>query len=88
MKGNGFIYTKEELEQFKNVNIDNLASENLADISGMKIDTKEPIEKRCEKYFDTVKNPYTFRVGKVGVKVNFVGNNDFANSLANLASIN
>ena len=46
MKGNGFIYTKEELEQLKNVNIDNLASENLADISSIKIDTKEPIEKR------------------------------------------
>ncbi len=88
MKGNGFIYTKKELEQFKNVDIDDLASENLADISGMKIDTKEPIEKRCEKYFDTVKNPYAFRVGKVGVKVNFVGRNDFADSLANLASIN
>lgn len=87
MKGNGFIYTKEELEQLKNVNIDDLANENLADIS-IKIDTKEPIEKRCEKYFDTVKNPYAFRVGKVGVKINFVGSNYFANSLANLASIN
>ena len=65
-----------------------MASENLADISGMDIDTKEPIDKRCEKYFDTVKNPYAFRVGKVGVKVNFVGSNDFADSLANLASIN
>ena len=84
MKGNGFIYTKEELEQLKNVNIDDLESKNLTDISSMKIDTKEPIE----KYFDTVKNPYAFRVGKVGVKVNFVGSNDFANSLANLASIN
>lgn len=88
MKGNGFIYTKEELGQLKNVNIDDLANENLADIGSIKIDTKEPIEKRCEKYFDMVKNPYAFRVGKVGVKVNFVGNNDFANSLANLASIN
>lgn len=88
MKGNGFIYSKKELEQFKNVNIDDLASENLADISGMDIDTKEPIDKRCEKYFETVKNPYAFRVGKVGVKVNFVGSNDFADSLANLASIN
>lgn len=88
MKGNGFIYTKEELEQLKNVNIDDLANENLADIGSIKIDTKEPIEKRCEKYFDTVKNPYAFRVGKVGVRVNFVGSNDFANSLANLASIN
>ena len=82
------IIAKEELEKFKNVNIDNLASENLADISSIKIDTKEPIEKRCEKYFDTVKNPYAFRVGKVGVKVNFVGSNDFADSLANLASKN
>ena len=54
----------------------------------MDIDTKEPIDKRCEKYFKTVKNPYAFRVGKVGVKVNFVGSNDFADSLANLASIN
>ena len=88
MKGNGFIYTKKELEQLKNVNIDNLASENLTDISNIKIDTKEPIEKRCKKYFETVKNPYAFRVGKVGVKVNFVGSNDFVNSLANLASIN
>lgn len=88
MKGNGFIYTREELEQLKNVNIDDLASENLADISNMKIDTNEPIEKRCKKYFDTVKNPYAFRVGTVGVKVNFVGSNDFADSLANLASRN
>lgn len=70
------------------MNIDNLASENLADISSIKIDTKEPIEKRCKKYFDTVKNPYAFRVGKVGVKINFVGRNDFAASLANLASKN
>lgn len=70
------------------MNIDDLASEKLADISGMNIDTKEPIDKRCEKYFDTVKNPYAFRVGKVGVKVNFVGSNDFTDSLANLASIN
>ena len=54
----------------------------------MKIDTNEPIGKRCEKYFCEVKNPYAFRVGDVGVKINFVGNNDFTDSLANLASTN
>ena len=37
MKGNGFIYTKEELEQLKNVNIDDLESKNLADISSHEI---------------------------------------------------
>ena len=65
-----------------------MANENLADINNMKIDTNEPIGKRCEKYFCEVKNPYAFRVGDVGVKINFVGNNDFTDSLANLASTN
>ncbi len=88
MKGSGFIYSKKELEKLKNINIDNIVIENLTDINSIKINTDEPIGKRCEKYFGEVKNPYAFRVGKVGVKINFVGNNDFSDSLANLASIN
>lgn len=86
MKGSGFIYSKKELEKLKNINIDNLASENLTDINSIKINTDEPIGKRCEKYFGEVKNPYAFRVGNVGVKINFVGNNDFSQVLADLVS--
>ena len=39
----------------------------------LKIDVEEPIINRARKYFMDIKNPYIFRVGDIGVKINCSG---------------
>lgn len=47
---------------------------NLADISKVRVDREQPVEKRRQQYIDKVGNPYLVRVGNVKVKVRFADN--------------
>lgn len=82
----GKMLTKSELERCRNVEICDVNKNDLSDLSSISIDRTQPIIKRASKYFDTVKNPYMFRVGDVGVKINCIGDKDLADSIINLSS--
>lgn len=56
------------------VNIEVVSKEELVDVSGFTFDTAVPQEERAARILRTVKNPYCFRVGDIGVKLEFSNN--------------
>ena len=56
------------------VNLDDVELGSLADISKVRIDRKQPVEKRRQRYLEKVENPYLVRVGNLKVKVRFADN--------------
>lgn len=83
----GFMYTSEELEQCRNSDFDYCSKEGLTDISDIEIDTKKSVYDRMQSYFASVSNPYMFRVGDVGVKVNCLGEKDLCDALAEIVNL-
>lgn len=53
------------------VNIENVNKEDLVDVSGFTFDNTVPQTERAARILNTVKNPYCFRVGEIGVKLEF-----------------
>ncbi|PWJ48066.1 DUF6870 family protein [Faecalicatena contorta] len=53
------------------VNIETANKEELVDVSGFAFDNTVPQEQRAARILATVKNPYCFRVGDIGVKLEF-----------------
>ncbi len=54
-----------------NVNIEMVNKDDLVDVSGFTLDTSVPQEQRAARIIQKVKNPYCFRVGDIGVKLEF-----------------
>ena len=82
------MFTKSELERCHKADFQSYNMNDLTDVTNLKIDINESIIKRASKYFDIVKNPYIFRVGDVGVKINCVGNKSLTDSIIDLAELN
>lgn len=53
------------------VNIEAVGKEELVDVSGFSFDRSVPQEQRAARVLEMVGNPYCFRVGEVGVKLEF-----------------
>ena len=53
---------------------ENISWEDLTDVSGLVLDTGVPMEQRAGLILQKVKNPYCFRVGDMGVKLEFAEN--------------
>lgn len=81
------MLSKLELEACKNADICSFNKGDLPDMKSISINTKQPVAKRVEEYFDAVKNPYIFRVGDVGVKINCVGNKNLEESIIEIGKI-
>lgn len=70
---NKFNISKEELENYKNIdfhklkNMDimNIKLEDLQDINDVQIDDSLPYELKLLKFIQQIKNPYFFKVGNV-----------------------
>lgn len=54
-----------------NVNIETVNKEELVDVSGFTFDNTVPQEQRAARIIAATKNPYCFRVGDMGVKLEF-----------------
>ena len=65
------IYTKEELEAMKNVDIRTVDINTLRDIRDVKINTDLPKEERILDFIRQIGNPYCYRHGKYVVKISF-----------------
>ena len=61
--------TTQELEQMRSVDIGAVAAESLPDVSGMTFDNALSRKERISRFLQTVKNPYCFCIGGVGVKI-------------------
>ena len=65
------IYTKEELEAMKNVDIRTVDIDTLRDIRDVKVNTDLPKEERILDFIRQIGNPYCYRHGKYVVKISF-----------------
>ena len=62
------------LSELAGVDITAVNKEDLVDVSGLAFDNTVPREQRAVQVLHTVKNPYCFRVGDMGVKLEFLDN--------------
>lgn len=60
------------LAELAGVDIRTVNKEDLVDVFGLSFDYTVPKEKRGEQVLQKVKNPYCFRVGDMGVKLEFM----------------
>ncbi len=64
----------EKCKELLEVDFDDVELGSLADISKVRIDRKQLVEKRRQRYLEKVGNPYLVRVGNIKVKVRFASN--------------
>lgn len=68
------MITSALIDSFMNVNMDTVDRSKLADISTLKFDNTLPKEKRPAYVLERLKNPFCFRCGEVGIKLEFDDN--------------
>ena len=62
------------ISELASVDIEAVNKEDLVDVSSFTFDNTIPQEQRAERVIAAVKNPYCFRVGDMGVKLEFPDN--------------
>ncbi len=65
------IYTREEMEAMRNVDIRTVDPATLRDIRDVKVNTDLPKRERILGFIRQIGNPYGYRHGKYVVKVSF-----------------
>ena len=65
------IYTKEEIEAMKNVDVRTVDINTLRDIRDVRVNTDLPKEERVLDFIRQIGNPYCYRHGKYVVKISF-----------------
>lgn len=65
------MLTPEMIDSFMAVNMDTVDTGKLADISTLRFDNSLTKEKRVEYVLDKLKNPFCFRCGDMGIKLQF-----------------
>lgn len=68
------MFTRKQLGKMSQMDISHMDKRKLVDVKGIKIDTWLPKPQRMEKYLEQIKNPYCFKCGETGVKVEFSSN--------------
>ena len=59
------------ISELASIDIQAVNKDDLVDVSGISFDKSIPQEKRATAIINAVKNPYCFRVGNIGVKLEF-----------------
>ena len=60
--------------------------EKLYDVKELKLNISETVNRRSQRYFKLVQNPYTIRVGDMKVKLNFGNGKTLYDSLLDIAA--
>jgi hypothetical protein len=68
------MLTLEMIDDFMSVNMNTVDVGTLADISTLKLDNSLPKEKRMDYVLEKLKNPFCFRYGEMGIKLEFNNN--------------
>jgi len=66
------MYTKEELDAMKNVDVRTVNPATLRDIRDVKINTDLTKAERIQDFIRQIGNPYCYRHGKYVVKIGFI----------------
>ena len=80
-RGDFLELTKEQLEELKKVEIGKTNSKRLYDVTNLDLNISENIAHRSQRYFKLVGNPYTIRVGEIGVKLSFGDGKSFSDAI-------
>lgn len=78
------VISKADLDELKQVELDICDISKLANLNDFKVNMDDNFYLRATQYFDFVKNPYVFRVGDTGVKINFNGDKKLRDSIKNI----
>lgn len=78
------MISSEKLKQLSKSEIENCDKGQLVDITTVKLNPSDSVEKRLDSYFQQIKNPYLFKVGDIAVKLEFAGGKSFEELLASL----
>lgn len=65
------MWTKDELKQLSQIDIETINSNELLDITDLNIPPELSNEEKLELLSHCLKNPYCFKVGNISVKINF-----------------
>ena len=65
------MLTTKQFDALKNVNIETVEKEKLADVSRMQFDHSLSKTQRMTHILELTENPYCFRYGDIGVKLEF-----------------
>ena len=82
------MISSEELKQLSKSEIENCDKEQLVDITTVKLNPCDSVEKRLDSYIQQIKNPYLFKGSDIAVKIEFAGEKSFEALLASLLSSN
>lgn len=66
--------TVEKYQELQAVDFEDVELGSLTDVSEIRIDRGQPVEKRRQQYHEKMGNPYLVRVGNIKVKVRFADN--------------
>ena len=66
--------TVEKYQELRAVDFEDVELGSLTDVSEIRIDRGQPVEKRRQQYLEKMGNPYLVRVGNIKVKVRFADN--------------
>ena len=66
--------TVEKYQKLQAVDFEDVEHGSLTDVSEVRIDRGQPVEKRRQQYLEKVGNPYLVQVGNIKVKVRFADN--------------
>ena len=85
-RGDFLVLTKEQLSELKKAEIESADHKALYDVKKLNLNISENIINRSQRYFGMVRNPYTFKVGSTGVKVNFGSGKSFWDSMMDVVT--
>lgn len=80
------MLSQKQLDELKLMDITNANKSELVDMKALKIPIDRVYGYKLSDYFDFIRNPYMFRVGDVGVKVNFGDGKRFSDSIMNVVT--
>lgn len=63
--------TWKQIDMLRSADIEAIEKEELADVSGIQLDNSLTKDQRLERILELTKNPYCFRYGDLGVKIEF-----------------
>lgn len=68
------MMTRQQLIEMSQSDIQSMKKESLVDIQNIHINPALPKEQRIEMFLEQIHNPYCFRCGDTGVKIEFADN--------------
>lgn len=80
------MFSQKQLEELKQADIKEVDKEDLVDMKALSVPIDRLYDLKLSDYFDFVRNPYMFRVGDVGVKVNFGNGKRFSDSIMDVVT--